>query len=289
MLKILLTGGEGFFGTRFKKFYQHQYEILALDKNELDITNNADVDKAFQIFKPNYVIHAAAIALTDFCNKHPEIAYKVNVEGALNIANACKKYNSKLVFISTEQVFNGNLEAGPYNELHTANPDTMYGKNKLEAEKLIKEILTELWIVRFTWQFGISEHNCNMAANILWEVMTSLMKGDKIVASPNEYRGMGYINELIENFDKIWSLPYDTYHLGSPNDMSRYDVVEYILIEMGLKDRIPEVLIKDSERYKDHPRDARLDVSKAINHGLNFSSTRDALSKCIKEYSLKIK
>lgn len=289
MKKILLTGGNGFFCGRFKERYAHEYEILSTDKDELDITNSNDVNKVFNIFKPDYVIHAAAIALTDFCNKNPELAHKVNVEGAINVAKACKEVNAKMIFISTEQIFNGNKEAGPYDENYVAVPDTVYGQNKLEAEGLLEEILDELWIVRFTWQFGIVERNLNMAANILWEVVTLAMKNEKIYASPNEFRGMGYVHEMIENFNKIWNLPYGTYHLGSENDMSRYEVVKHILTEMGLENRIDELLVKDVEKYKDHPRDVRLNTSKAKEHGLVFSNTKDALSKCIQEYKLKLR
>ncbi|MCG7586436.1 sugar nucleotide-binding protein, partial [Photobacterium sp. OFAV2-7] len=127
--KILLTGANGFFGTRFIKAYQHQFDIYATDVEQLDITDKEQVMATFAEIQPDYVIHAAAIAVTDFCNKHPDIARKVNIDGAVNVAEACRQYGSKLVFISTEQVFNGNKEPGPYSETDTPVPDTVYGQN----------------------------------------------------------------------------------------------------------------------------------------------------------------
>lgn len=287
MKRILLTGGAGFFCTRFTERYKNEYEILSLGRQDLDIT---DVDKTkniFNSFKPDYVIHAAAIAVTDFCNKNPEIAYKINVEGSVNIAKITKEVGAKLIFISSEQVFNGNKERGPYDENHKPVPNTVYGENKLEAEKLLKEIIEELWIVRFTWLFDLPQKGLNMASNIIWEVVSSLIKGEEIKASPDEFRGMTYANEMVENFKRIFDIPYGTYHLGSKNDFSRYEVVEHILTTMGLQHRIKDVVIKDSKKYKDLPRDVRLNTDKAENYGLKFSSTKEGLSKCIHDYKLK--
>ncbi|GAM70583.1 dTDP-4-dehydrorhamnose reductase [Vibrio ishigakensis] len=164
--KILITGAKGFFGTRFINRYQNEFEIAGLDVQQLDITDKTAVDATFAELKPDYVIHAAAIAVTDFCNQHPDVAHKVNVQGAINVANACKASGSKLVFISTEQVFNGNPEAGPYTEQDTPVPDTVYGQNKLEAESELKSILEEMWILRFTWLFGLPERNTTI--NRMW-------------------------------------------------------------------------------------------------------------------------
>lgn len=289
MKKILLTGGKGFFCTRFNERYKNEYEILSTDKDDLDITDMEKVFKAFKDFKPDYVIHAAAIAVTDFCNKHPEIARRINVDGAVNVARACKEVGAKLVFISSEQVFNGNKEPGPYDENHTPVPNTVYGQNKLEAERLLREITDELWILRFTWLFGMPEREMGIASNILWETLVSLLKGEKIYASPNEFRGMTYVFEMIENFKKVFELPYGTYHIGSTNNMSRYEVVKHILTEMGLSHRLDEVLVKDEEKYKDSPRDVRLNTAKIREHGIVFSTTKDGITQCIKDYKLNLK
>lgn len=289
MKRILLTGGLGFFCARFTQKFNNEYEILSTDKDNLDITDKENVFKVFSEFKPHYVIHAAAIAVTDFCNKNPEIAHKINVDGAVNVAKACKEIGAKLVFISSEQVFNGNIERGPYDEKHTPVPDTVYGQNKLEAEGLLKDIIDELWIVRFTWLFGMTERKMNMASNVLWETITALLKGEKIYASPNEFRGMTYAVEMVENVEKLFRLPYDIYHLGSVNELSRYEVIKHILTEMGLENRISEVLVKDEEKYKESPRDVRLNTEKARKNGLEFSTTKEGLSKCIKDYKLNLK
>ncbi|MDF2883142.1 MAG: NAD(P)-dependent oxidoreductase [Clostridiaceae bacterium] len=283
MKKLLFTGGKGFVCTRLAEYYGDKYEIISTDKDDLDITDYDKVLAAFQQYKPDYVLHAAAIAVTDFCNQHPELAHKINVEGAVNVAKACKSVGAKMIFISSEQIFNGNSERGPYDEEHKAVPDTVYGQNKLEAEGLLKNILHELWIIRFTWMFGLPKEGCGMASNIMWGTVSSILKNEKIKAPVNEYRGMTYIVEMIENFHKIFDLPYGTYNFGSGNDLSRYHVVKLIIEELGLGHKLQDLLEADTEKYKDNPRDIRLVTDKITKNGIVFSTTEEAIKRCVKD------
>lgn len=289
MKKILLTGGLGFFCTRFTQKYQHTFQILSTDKDDLDITNESKVLETFKMFKPDYVIHAAAIAVTDFCNNNPELAYKINVQGALNVAKACKEVGAKMVFISTEQVFNGNTEPGPYTEESNPVPDTVYGQNKLEAEGLLKELIDDLWTLRFTWLFGFPERNCNINPNILWNTLNLALEGNKTKITTNEYRGLSYVHELIDQFDKVFTLPYGLYHIGSHNNDNRYQVTEHILNSLGLKHRVNDLIEKDEIKYKEHPRDVRLDTNKIRSFGFAFSDTKVAIEKCIQQFHFNAK
>ena len=279
--KILITGAKGFFGTRFINRYQGEFEILGLDVEQLDITDNQAVVATFADFQPDYVIHAAAIAVTDFCNKHPDVAHKVNVQGAINVAKACKEHGAKLVFISTEQVFNGNPEKGPYSELDQPVPDTVYGQNKLEAEKELASILEEMWVLRFTWLFGLPERNTTINPNVVWNTLQALVNGQVMQERRNEFRGLTYVHELIEQFPKIFTIPYGTYHTGAHNPASRYEIAEHILTELGQQERLNELL-----EAADAPktRDVRLDTSKLADQGVVFTESKDAIAKCLKEF-----
>ncbi|MDP0505835.1 MAG: NAD(P)-dependent oxidoreductase [Fusobacterium sp. JB019] len=284
MKKILLTGGDGFFCSRFKKEYENKYEIISTNRKSLDVTNKENVLKIFEKYRPDYVIHGAAIAVTDFCNDNPKIAYNINVEGALNVGKACKKIGAKLIFLSSEQVFNGNRESGPYSEEDKAFPNTVYGENKLEAENLLKDIIPEMWIIRFTWLFGLPERNLKTSENILWGTFKNLLKRERILASPNEFRGMTYVYEIIEEFPKIFNIPYGTYHLGSTNNLSRYDIVKLILNRLGNKN-IEGILIKDN-KYSNNKRDIRLDTSKASEFGIKFTDTDKIIEKVISDLKI---
>lgn len=279
--KILITGARGFFGTRFINRYHNEFDILGLDVEQLDITNKSAVDTTFAEFKPDFVIHAAAIAVTDFCNQHPDIAHKVNVQGAVNVANTCKANGSKLVFISTEQVFNGNIEAGPYSEQDTPVPDTVYGQNKLEAEVELRSILEDMWILRFTWLFGLPERNTTINPNVVWNAMQALTNGEVMQERRNEFRGLTYVHELIEQFPKIFTIPYGTYHTGANNPASRYEIAEHILTELGQQSRLDHLL-----QANDAPktRDVRLNTNKLAGQGVVFTESKAAITKCLQEF-----
>ncbi|HDM8196697.1 SDR family oxidoreductase [Vibrio harveyi] len=279
--KILITGARGFFGTRFINRYRNEFDILGLDVEQLDITNKSAVDTTFAEFKPDFVIHAAAIAVTDFCNQHPDIAHKVNVQGAINVANACKANGSKLVFISTEQVFNGNIEAGPYSEQDTPVPDTVYGQNKLEAEGELRSILEDMWILRFTWLFGLPERNTTINPNVVWNAIQALTNGEVMQERRNEFRGLTYVHELIEQFPKIFTIPYGTYHTGANNPASRYEIAEHILTELGQQSRLDHLLQVNDARKT---RDVRLNTNKLAGQGVVFTESKAAITKCLQEF-----
>ena len=288
MEKILLTGGKGFFGSRFAAHYKNEFEFLIAGKHELDIRDEAAVMKMVTAFRPDIIIHAGAVAVTAFCDQNPEVAYKINVEAAQYVARAAKFIGAKMVFISTEQVFNGNKNAGPFSEDDEAIPNTVYGANKLLAEGLLKQIIDELWIVRFSWLFGVPERNCNMSNGILWENMSKIMKNEQIIASKREFRGMTYIYDMIECFPTLFQIPFGTYHLGSNNDLSRYEIVKTIFIQLGLESRIDELLVEDTVKYQERPRDVRLNTNKVKEFGIAFEDTDAVIKKCIQEFRLKL-
>lgn len=288
MKKILLTGGKGFFASRFNLFYKDKYEIIAAGRDVLDIGNESNCIEFIKAYNPDYVIHTAAIAATIYCNEHPDLAHEVNVDGTLNIAKGCLNTSSKLIFISSEQVFNGNYASGPYSEEDIPCPDTVYGQNKLEAEGKLQSMLEELWILRFPWLFGMPERRLNINPNILWSTIQTAISGKSEKVAANEYRGMSYVYDIIEKFDRIFEIPYGTYHVGAENDLSRYDAACMVLKELGLSNKIGELIQRDDEKYKDHPRDVRLSTGKIRNLGIDFLNTEDGIRECIRDYNLSL-
>lgn len=286
MKKVLLTGANGFFASRFYTYYKTKYEILPLAHSDLDITNENKCLEIIGNFKPEYVIHTAAIADTGLCERNPELSYEINVKGSINIAKACSLTNSKLVYLSSDQIFNGNTELGPYNENHIPTANTIYGKHKLKAEDELKGITDELWILRLTWLFGFPEKNCKVNSNILWNVVSSVLKNKKMKLPTYEFRGMTYVYNLIENFNNILNLPYGTYHTGSENDLSTYDIAFLILKELGLEQKANIYLEKDVEKFKEHPRDLRISNDKLNNFDINFPKTEDSIKNCLRDFNL---
>lgn len=286
MARILFTGNRGFLGARFHSLYDQEHQVLGIDKEDVDILDVDALEQSFRDFRPEIVYHAAAITSTDFSNANPELTERINVEGAVNVARATRTVGGKLIFISTEQVFNGNPEPGPYTEEVTPVPNTMYGRTKLEAEKRLREILEELWILRFTWLFGLPERNLPVNPNILWNALQIALSGRRSPVATREFRGHTYGYDMLEALIRVPEIPYGTYHIGSRNDLDRFELTGEILREMGLGDRVEELLEADEEKFREAPRDIRLDASRIAAEGIHFEESREALARCLREFAL---
>lgn len=288
MEKILITGSNGFLASRFINHFKNKYNIIPINRNDLDITKEADVVSTLTKHNADYVIHTAAIADTGLCENNPDLSFEVNVKASLNIAKGCKISNSKLIYLSSEQIYNGNVEAGPYSETCTPLPNTVYGKHKLQAEKEIQNILNDAVILRLTWLFGVPEKNRKTNSNILWNVVKNVLKNEPLKLPIYEFRGMTYIYDILDAFPHILTLPDGIYHTGSENNLSTYDTASLILKEMGLEHKIPQLLIKDTEKYKEIPRDIRIKNTKLKNNNIIIGNTSEGIKKCIKDFSLSL-
>ena len=200
MTKVFLTGGDGYFGRRFRERYGRIFEIRSTDKADLDITDADGVMELMRNFKPDVTVYAAALLVTDFCEKNPEVCWRVNVQGALNVAEGCRELGTKMAFISTEQVFNGNVGPGPFREDDIPQPNTVYGRNKLEVETRLAGMVPGLWILRFAWTFGFPERNLPLSPNLFWEVVRAALLGKRLKVPVNELRSLTYIYDIIDQF-----------------------------------------------------------------------------------------
>lgn len=286
MARILITGNQGFFGARFQRHFSLQHQILGIDKDEVDIVDRDSVLRTIQEFRPEIVIHGAAITATSFSDKHPELTRRINVDGAVHVAEGARAVGARMLFFSTEQVFNGNVEPGPYREEHTANPNTMYGRTKLEAEGILRGILSDLWILRFTWMFGFPEYQAMVNPNVVWDALRVAVSGHTAHIPVREYRGLTWVYHMLDRILGVLKIPPGTYHIGSENELGRYDIFRHIFQELGIANRIDELLIPDHEKYRDSPRDVRLDTGKIAAAGVAFPSSTEAISACIKAFSM---
>lgn len=285
MNTVLITGAQGFFASRFIKYYEKKYNIIGLNHSDLDITDEKETIKTIIKYKPDYVIHCAALSDTSFCQNNPEKSYNINVKGSINVAKGCHEAKAKLIYFSSDQVYNGNREVGPYDEQCIARPNTVYGNHKMQAEKELLKIMDNLVMLRLTWLFSIPERRIKINSNIVWNVIKASLKNESIKLPSNEYRGITYVYDLIKNFDKIINLDRGIYNTGSENELSTYQIGEMVLCKMGIGYRASEILIKDADRYKMQSRDLRISNDKLKNYDIHFTSTSQAVSKCISDFS----
>ncbi len=161
-MKILITGKEGQIGKellRYLSTLDHGWQILALSKHELDITNKPLVESRLTDFSPDIIINTAAYTNVDQAEIQKEIAFAVNRDGVANLAQVAEKLNAVLIHLSSDYVFSGKDLNRNYSEEDIAEPCNAYGRSKLEGEQAIQRICQRYIILRTSWVFGEYGHN----------------------------------------------------------------------------------------------------------------------------------
>ena len=162
-MKLLITGATGQLGTDLVLSAQRSgHQVIATIHADLDITDKSQVDRVVGEAKADAIIHAAAWTAVDACESDPQRAMSVNRDGTANIVSAARKSGSRVIYISTDYVFDGTKPT-PYIESDLPNPQSVYGASKLAGEQQLD--LTTDEIVRISWVCG--EHGANMVKTIL--------------------------------------------------------------------------------------------------------------------------
>ncbi|CAA7600100.1 RmlD substrate binding domain protein [Acididesulfobacillus acetoxydans] len=284
-LKVAVSGANGFLNSRLIHSYRSSYDMIPLNRKEVNITNAPEVSRVIRQIQPDLIIHGAAMTATAACEREPDLAYEVNVTSSVNLAKAAKEVNAELVFFSSEQVFNGNPEDGPYSEKGKAVPNTVYGKTKLEAEELLTKEIEDLWILRFSWLFGLPERNMPLGVNLFQNVLGAAVSGIPIKMPVNEFRGITYVYDIIDHFRELLELPFGTYHVGSENQQSTYETAIFILERLGLKkERISGIILPDDDKYREHKRDLRLSCDKIKEAGIPVTTSQNGIERALREF-----
>jgi len=157
-MKVLILGASGQLGSEFTNFLKDKVELYAFSHNDLDILDYQKLLKKFEEISPDVVINFSAYTKVDQAEKEENLAYLVNAVGAKNVSYASFKVNAKVVYFSTDYVFDG-LKGVPYNEFDEPNPISVYGRSKLAGEIYTKEHNPNHLILRISWLYGINGSN----------------------------------------------------------------------------------------------------------------------------------
>ena len=156
MKKIIVTGCNGQLGRAVNQQYagSTEYELVNTDVAELDITKVEKVLELAREVKPYAIINCAAYTNVDKCETEPDLAYKINAIGARNLAIAASDTGAKLVHISTDYVFPGDVSDHPLTEFDTPKPKSMYGATKLAGENFVRDFADRYFMIRTAWLYG---------------------------------------------------------------------------------------------------------------------------------------
>lgn len=279
MQKILVTGASGFVGSRFVKRWMQEYNLLLPSHSELDITSAVSVEKYFLQHSPPVVIHLAALSNTMYCQQNPGESYKVNVEGAVNIAKASVQCGAKLIFFSSDQVYNGNIQEGPLSEDVAVAPENVYGKHKLLAEQHVQEITPAAVILRASWMYDREEEGLPVHPNFVINIARAVKEKRTLTFPVRECRGITWVREVVEFLPLAFNLPGGIYNYGAPNAMNTYETACcYCEMLAGLQSGA--LLHPDYVRYPEHERNLSMSVDKifrASGGAICFSTTLNGL------------
>ena len=279
MKKILVTGASGFVGSRFVARWRSEYNILAPTHAELDITDYASVSSYFVQNSPDVVVHLAALSNTWYCEQHEQESYRVNVEGACNIARAAAMCGAKMVFFSSDQVYNGNHESGMHSEDVVVSPENVYGRHKLEAEERVLAFCPGAVVLRATWMYDREREGMSSHANFVINISKAVKERIPLVFPVHEYRGITWVREVVEFLPQTFNLPMGVYNYGAENDMNTYETACcYCEMLVGL--HAGPLLQPDYDRYPEHERNISISTDKifrASGGAICFSSTISGL------------
>jgi len=214
-MRILITGHKGQLGRELWRALAGE-TLLGADLPELDITD-ASATQAIADFRPDVVLHAAAYTDTAGCERDPDLAYRVNALGTRNVALGCQRVGGVLLYISTNEVFDGQ-KTEPYLEWEQPNPLNVYAKSKLAGEWYVQMLLERFYIVRIAWLY--SRGTTSFVTKILQaaEGQLELRVVTDEVATPT------YAPDLAAAIAALIRQPvYGIYHFTNAGQCSRYE------------------------------------------------------------------
>jgi dTDP-4-dehydrorhamnose reductase len=260
-MNILITGSKGQLGLEISSrlFERKDASVFLTDEAELDITDIESVIKTVKKIKPSIIINCAAYTAVDKCETDVDIAYKVNAIGPRNLAIASLETKARLVHISTDYVFDGEGikdAAGnnrPYIEFDEPNPQTVYGKTKLEGERFVRSITPYHFILRTAWLYG--EGN-----NFVRTMLKLAKENDAVNVVNDQYGSPTSTRELARTILAVMDTDnYGVFHATCEGQCTWYEFTQEIFRLKGIKTKIQPVTSEEFPRPAKRPKYSVLD------------------------------
>lgn len=278
-MKVLVTGVKGQLGYDVvNELEKRGHTAVGVDVEEMDITDYSAVDSVITESNVDAVIHCAAYTAVDAAEDNRELCMKVNAEGTENIAKVCKREDIKMIYISTDYVFDGQGERPwmPDDERHPLN---VYGESKYEGELAVERNLKKYYIVRIAWVFGVNGKNFIKTMLNLSENHSEINVVNDQIGSPTYTFDLAVLLVDMVETDK-----YGRYHATNEGYCTWYEFAKEIFAQAGKSVKVNPVSSEEFPSRAKRPHNSRMDKSKLVQNGFRpLPMWQDALKRYLKE------
>ena len=258
----LVTGASGFVGNKIMQICDNVIACPSLKGVSED-----EVRRIVEESGVDTIIHTAAISDIGTCQRDPDASYTANVMIPIFLAKASK--NIKFVCFSSDQVYSGTTQDGPFTEDMTC-PNNIYATHKLEMENRVLDIDPDAVLLRAEWMYDYYLKKTNFFMNMI-------NASETVKASSKQFRGITYVKEVAENMEAVKRLPGGAYNFGSETTKSMYEITKNFLELIG-----KQIPVEDISPYNN----LWMNCEKARKNGVIFSTVEDGLKKCACDYGL---
>ena len=276
-MKILITGANGMLAKAVREKFKNE-ELILTDVAELDITNLEKVEQFVTNCNPDVIINCAAYTAVDKAEEDLELARKINATGPKNLAIASKKANCKLVHISTDYVFGGNLSLDEiYKEDDKKAPETVYGITKLEGEQAIIANCDEYYIFRTAWLYGDGN-------NFVRTMLKLGKEKEELNVVADQHGSPTYAVDLADVIYQALAknIPYGIYHTTNVGFTTWYEFTKEIFKMANISCKVNPVTSEEFVRPAKRPANSMMSKDKIMQAGVNVPDWKEALERYLK-------
>lgn len=279
IMKVFVTGVKGQLGHDVvNELTKRGIESIGVDIEEMDITDAEIVKQVITQSAPDAVVHCAAYTAVDAAEENEAVCRKVNADGTRNIAEVCRSLDIKMLYLSTDYVFDGKGER-PWEPEDERHPLNVYGQTKYEGELAIQENLEKYFIVRIAWVFGVN------GSNFIKTMLKLSQTHKRITVVNDQYGSPTYTYDLARLLvDMILTDKYGIYHATNEGVCSWYEFACEIFKKADIPMEVVSVTTEEYGAKAKRPANSRMNRDKLTQNGFDkLPPWQDALERYLKE------
>lgn len=275
-MKVLILGATGLLGKPLMREWSGD-EVVGLGSRDVDIRDQAQVREVVQANHPDWIVLVAAYTDVDGCESHQELAFAVNRDGAMSVAQAAYEAGAKLLFISSDYVFDGH-KTSAYEAEDPRNPKSVYGRTKAEAEQELSQILPDCCIARTSWLFGVG-------GKCFPDTILKLAASRPTLDVVNDQRGCPtYTVDLARAIIALCRKNASgIVHVTNAGACTWFEFAREILKSARLPTEVRPVTSQEFKRPAPRPTNSVLSATSLQHYGIELPEWQDALRRYLQE------